>query len=315
MATANANADVTDGRPAAGPGPRLGRARVVGLLVIAPFTATAGWLTATGLVRALATDACGAERHCAAVPTVGLLVAGPLLWLAALVAAASTAHGDAPTTEPSATSDRGVLLGCLAVGLLGAALAGGTSRPWLLAPVLPLALLTAALDRRGARRWRAHRLAAAEQDRLEREGITVPARITHVVTTGATYNDDPELRVTVGFRTTDGADRTATTVDTFPLHFPPRPGDRAEVRYHPADPENLRITLAAPTTSPQDGDVVGALERLAALHREGALDAAEFAAAKALLLTGDSSVPVHPPYPPQDAVVHPRVRPGADERR
>ncbi|CAN3980051.1 hypothetical protein [Kitasatospora purpeofusca] len=303
----------TDSRPATGPGPRLGRARVVGLLVTAPFTAAAGWLTATGLVRVFATDACGAERHCAALPTVGLLVAGILLWPATLVAAASTAHGDAPTTEPSATSDRGVLLGCLAVGLLGAALANGAPHSWLLAPVLPLALLTAALDRHGARRWRAHRLAAAQQDRLEREGITVAALITHVATTGATDNDDPELRVTVGFRTADGADRTATTVDTFPLHFPPRIGDRAEVRYHPADPENLRVTLAAPTASPRDGDVVTALERLAALKREGALDTAEFTAAKALLLTGGSSASVHPPYPPQDAVVHPRVRPGADD--
>ncbi|MEV0188553.1 DUF3592 domain-containing protein [Kitasatospora purpeofusca] len=265
-------------------GPRLSRGRIVGLAVIAPFTAAAGWLTAAGLVRAFATDACGAERHCSALPTAGLLVAGLLLWPAALVAAASTAHGDAPTTEPSATSDRGVLLGCLAVGLLGAALAEGVPGLWVLAPVLPLALLTAALDRRGARRWRAHRLAAARQDRLEREGITVPALITHVAAGGATYDDDPELRVTVGFRTADGADRTTTTVDTFPLHFPPRPGDRAEVRYHPADPENLRVTLAAPAAALRDGDVVAALERLADLHREGSLDAAEFAAAKALLL-------------------------------
>ncbi|MFB7670034.1 DUF3592 domain-containing protein [Kitasatospora purpeofusca] len=296
-------------------GPRLSRGRIVGLAVTSVFTAAAGWLTATGLVRAFAADACGAERSCAALPTVGLLVAGLLLWPATLVAAASTAHGDAPTTEPSATSDRGVLLGCLAVGLLGAALAGGVPRLWVLAPVLPLALLTAALDRRGARRWRANRLAAARQDRLEREGITVPALITHVATTGATDNDDPELRVTVGFRTTDGADRTAATVDTFPAHLPPRPGGGAEVRYHPADPENLRVTLATPAAASRDGDVVSALERLAALHREGSLDTAEFAAAKALLLTGDSAAPVHPPYPPRDAVVHPGVRPGADERR
>ncbi|MCX4684948.1 hypothetical protein OG401_11625 [Kitasatospora purpeofusca] len=206
-------------------GPRLSRGRIVGLAVTAVFVVAAGWLTATGLVRAFATDACGAERHCAALPTIGLLVAGPLLWPATLVAAASTAHGDAPTTEPSATSDRGVLLGCLAVGLLGAALANGAPHLWLFAPVLPLALLAAALDRHGARRWRAHRPATEQQDRLEQEGITVPAL----------------------------------------------------------------ITLAAPTTSPRDGDVVSALERLAALHREGALDAAEFTAAKALLLRGGVS--------------------------
>ncbi|WP_030391314.1 DUF3592 domain-containing protein [Kitasatospora purpeofusca] len=292
-------------------GPRLSRGRIVGLAVTSVFTAAAGWLTATGLVRAFAADACGAERSCGSVSVVACLAAGIPLWLLCLVAAASTAHGDAPTSEPSASSDRGVLAGCLALGLLGASLANGDPHPWLLAPVLPLALLTAALDRRGARRWRANRLAAARQDRLEREGITVPALITHVATTGATDNDDPELRVTVGFRTADGADRTATTVDTFPVHLPPRPGGGAEVRYHPADPENLRITLATPAAS-RDGDVVSALERLAALHREGSLDTAEFAAAKALLLTGDSAAPVHPPYPPRDAVVHPGVRPGAD---
>ncbi|MFJ4090523.1 DUF3592 domain-containing protein [Kitasatospora sp. NPDC089913] len=270
-------------------GPRLSRGRIVGLAVTAVLTAATGWLTATGAVRAFAADACGPERHCGALPTVLLLVLGPLLWLAALVAAATTAHGDAPTTEPSATSDRGVLLGCLAAGLLGAALAEGTARPWLLAPVLPLALLTAALDRHGARRWRAHRLAAGRQERLDREGITVPALITRVTGTGAADDEDPELRVTVGFRTADGADRTAATVDTFPPGRAPRPGDGAEVRYHPDDPENLHVTIAARTAAPQDGGVVSALERLAALRREGALDAAEFAAAKALLLGGGIS--------------------------
>ncbi|MFJ8429919.1 hypothetical protein ACIQ9P_01315 [Kitasatospora sp. NPDC094019] len=207
-----------DSRPA--PGPRLGRGRVVGLLVIAPFTAAAGWLVATGFVRAYATGACGPEHSCGSLSVAACLTAGIPLWLLALVAAATTAHGDAPTTEPSATSDRGVLAGCLALGLLGAALADGTPRPWLLAPVLPLALLTAALDRRGARRWHAHRSA------------------------------------------------------------PPSPTGS------PADPLADPPADAAPSTP----EFVLALERLTALHREGALDAAEFAAAKARLLgTGISA--------------------------
>ncbi|MFF2349688.1 SHOCT domain-containing protein [Kitasatospora sp. NPDC058115] len=273
-------------------GPRLSSGRIVGLVLISAFTATAGWLTATGFVRAYAADACGPEQRCNGLGTAGYLAGGILLWLLCLVATATTAHGDAPTTEPSATSDRGVLLGCLALGLLGAALANGSLRPWLLVPVVPLALLTAVLDRHGARRWRAFRQEtrhrAEQQGRLEQYGITVPARVTDLVPTGAVSADLPELRVTVGFTTTDGAPRTATVTDTFPAHGTPRRGGPAEVRYDRADPENTRVSF---TAAPQDAappapdlEVVAALERLAALHRDGALDTAEFTAAKARLL-------------------------------
>ncbi|MER7703801.1 SHOCT domain-containing protein [Kitasatospora sp. NPDC097605] len=298
-------------------GPRLSSGRIVGLLLISAFTATAGWLTATGFVHAYATGACGPERRCDGLGTAGYLAGGILLWLLCLVATATTAHGDAPTTEPSATSDRGVLLGCLALGLLGAALANGSFHPWALLPVLPLALLTAVLDRHGARRWHAFRLEgrrrAGQRDRLERFGVTVPARVTDLTPA----DTDTGLRVTVGFTTLDGAHRTATVTDTFPAHETPRRGGRAEVRYDPADPENTHVSLAAADpepagTVPADAlEVVAALERLAALHRDGALDTAEFAAAKARLL-GTGSASGHPPYPPRDAVVHPVVRPGTD---
>ncbi|MFJ4669158.1 hypothetical protein [Kitasatospora purpeofusca] len=209
-------ATATDSRTA--PGPRLGRARVVGLLVIAPVTAAAGWLVATGFVRAYAAGACGPERSCGSLSVAACLTAGIPLWLLCLVAAASTAHGDAPTSEPSATSDRGVLAGCLAIGLLGASLANGDPHPWLLAPVLPLALLAAALDRHGARRWHAHRLA------------------------------------------------------------PPRPADA------PTDAPADALAGAPADAGASTPELVTALERLAALYREGSLDAAEFTAAKALLL-------------------------------
>ncbi|WP_380284576.1 DUF3592 domain-containing protein [Kitasatospora purpeofusca] len=276
-------------------GPRLNSGRIIGLVVISAFTATAGRLTATGFVRAYGTDACGVERQCNGLGTAGYLAGGILLWLLCLVATATTAHGDAPTTEPSATSDRGVLLGCLALGLIGAALANGSFHPWLLVPVLPLALLTAVLDRYGARRWRAFRLetrrSADRQDRLEQYGITVPGRTTALAHTGNTYNDCPELRITVEFTTADGERRTTTVTDAFPAYDAPRRGAPAEVRYDPADPDNVHASLIAealpdaPAPAPVAAlEVVAALERLAALHRDGALDTAEFTAAKARLL-------------------------------
>ncbi|GAA1390273.1 hypothetical protein GCM10009639_18800 [Kitasatospora putterlickiae] len=296
-------------------GPRLSSGRIVGLVLASGITATAGWLTATGFVRAYGTDACGPERQCNGFGTAGYLAGGILLWLLCLVATATTAHGDAPTTEPSATSDRGVLLGCLALGLLGAALANGSLHPWPLIPVLPLALFTAVLDRHGARRWRAFRLDArrrAEQrGRLERHGVTVPGRITDLATTGEVSADRPELRVTVEFTTVDGARRTATVTDVFPVHETPRRGGPAEVRYDPADPENTRVSLTVPDPGPAAPapvpvpalEVVAALERLTALHRDGALDTAEFTAAKARLLE-PGSASGHPAGPPQDAVAH-----------
>ncbi|MER5351228.1 DUF3592 domain-containing protein [Kitasatospora sp. NPDC002551] len=300
-------------------GPRLSSGRIIGLVIVAGFTAAAGWLTATGFVHAYGTDACGPEQRCNGFGTAGYLAGGILLWLLSLVSAATTAHGDAPTTEPSATSDRGVLLGCVALGLLGAALANGSFHPWPLVPVLPLALLTAVLDRHGARRWRAFRLEARRradrQGRLEQYGVTVPGRITGLTPTGTTSNDCPELRLTVEFTTIDGARRTTTVTDAFPAFDAPRRGALTEVRYDPADPENVHASLTAGAVPDAPAlDLIAALERLTALHRDGALDAAEFAAAKARLL-GTGSASVHPPHPPQDAVVHRTARPGTDGPR
>ncbi|MFE6865312.1 DUF3592 domain-containing protein [Kitasatospora sp. NPDC057692] len=276
-------------------GPRLNSGRIIGLVVLSAVTAAGGWLTATGFVRAFGTDACGSEQQCNGFGTAGYLAGGILLWLVCLVGTATTAHGDAPTTEPSATSDRGVLLGCLALGLLGAALANGAFHPWPLVPVLPLALLTAVLDRWGARRWRAFRVDARRQaerkERMERHGITVPGRITDLTHTGTSYNDHPELRLTVEFTTADGEQRRTTLTDLFPAYDAPRRGAPAEVRYDPADPDNVLATLVPepvadtpPPAPAPDLEVVAALERLAALHRDGALDTAEFTAAKARLL-------------------------------
>ncbi|MFE7563678.1 DUF3592 domain-containing protein [Kitasatospora sp. NPDC057500] len=275
-------------------GPRLSGGRIVGLVLISVFTALAGQLTATGFVRAYGTDACGPEQQCNGFGTAGYLAGGILLWLLCLVATATTAHGDAPTTEPSATSDRGVLLGCLALGLAGAALANGSFHPWTLVPVLPLALLTVVLDRHGARRWRTFRLEARrraeQQGRLEQYGITVPGRVADLAATGDVVAGDlPELRVTVEFTTVDGTRRTATVTDAFPAHGTPHRGGPAEVRYDPADPENTRVSLTAADLGPAAPapaalEVVAALERLTALHRDGALDTAEFTAAKARLL-------------------------------
>ncbi|MGW2542857.1 SHOCT domain-containing protein [Kitasatospora sp. NPDC001574] len=278
-------------------GPRLSTGRVLGLLALATPVAAAGWITGTGFVRAFVEDACGPERSCGGLDIAVHLAGGLLCWLAALVGTATTAHGDGPLDGDSATSDRGVLLGCVALGLVGASFADNTFHPWLLAPVAPLALATIGLDRFGARRWRTTRteqLRTAEQERrLAGSGVTVTGTVVGVAGDGSTHDGDPVLRLTVEFTTADGTVRTTTVTGAFPAPGGPRRGSPAEVRYDPADPSVARATVtdpgpddAVPTTTPGAAppEIVDGLERLAALHRQGALDEVEFALAKAQLL-------------------------------
>ncbi|WP_327676222.1 SHOCT domain-containing protein [Kitasatospora sp. NBC_00458] len=282
-------------------GPRLSNGRLLGLVVLAIGTASAGWITGTGFVRAFGEDACGPEQSCGGIGVAVHLAGGILGWLAALVGTATTAHGDGPLDGDSATSDRGVLLGCLALGLAGASFANNTFHPWPLAPVAPLALATAGLDRFAARRWRTARLEqhrkAEQEHRLAEFGVTVPGVVVAVGGDGSLQDGDPVLLLTVEF-TAAGTVHTTTVTGTFPGPGAGAPlrGSPAEVRYDPADPAVARATVTGPAPAPADAvpapapaagaapEIVDGLERLTALHRQGALDAAEFALAKAQLL-------------------------------
>ncbi|MEV6973607.1 DUF3592 domain-containing protein [Kitasatospora sp. NPDC093806] len=305
-------------------GPRLSKGRIAGLALIGALTATAGWLAGTGFVRAFGAHACGLEHGCNGFGTAGYIAGGILLGIATLIPAMLTAHGEAELTETGSTSDGVVALGWLALVLLGVYPANGAPHPWLLLPVPVLLLCAVLADRQAARRWRTDLLEkrhrAERQARLDEHGRTVPGRVTDLTAVGTDSDGRPQLRVTVGFTALDGTRHSTGTTDVFPAHDTPRRGDPAEVRYDPADPEHTGVTFPtdrpAPGPEPADAapEVVTALERLAALHREGALDDGEFTLAKALVLRPGSAC-VHPPVPPQDAAVHPAVRPTTADRR
>lgn len=228
-------------------GPRLSNGRLLGLVVLAIGTASAGWITGTGFVRAFGEDACGPEQSCGGIGVAVHLAGGILGWLAALVGTATTAHGDGPLDGDSATSDRGVLLGCLALGLAGASFANNTFHPWPLAPVAPLALATAGLDRFAARRWRTARLEqhrkAEQEHRLAEFGVTVPGVVVAVGGDGSLQDGDPVLLLTVEF-TAAGTVHTTTVTGTFPgpgagarsAAAPPRSVTTRPIRRWPGPP-------------------------------------------------------------------------------
>lgn len=271
------------------------------------LAALAGWLTGTGFVRAFTADACGAEQRCGALGTAGYLTGGILLWLVAMVAAGTLGQGD-DLLGPTVVAGRAVLPGSVALALLGAALSAGQFRIWPALLALPPALLARWGERWGARRWRTQTREklrrVAETEQLESRGVTVAGVITDIRHTGSTYNDCPELALTVGYRPAGGDDTlTASHTDAWPVHRLPRQGGRADVTYDPQDPAVYRVevpvgveALAPPRQPADDGHDDGhdggrdrdrladELERLAALHRAGDLDDGEFALAKARLL-------------------------------
>jgi hypothetical protein len=92
-------------------------------------------------------------------------------------------------------------------------------------------------------------------------------------------------------KTTGGACFVTITTKHDELYFAAQ-APPAQLRQHWAgvlaqftvDPDEVVVEVAAP--APTGSDLVGKLERLAALHARGALTSEEFAAAKAAVITG-----------------------------
>src|SRR3954447_21366126 len=140
--------------------------------------------------------------------------------------------------------------------------------------------------------------------------------VLQVQDTGTTINDNPRVKMVFRVQPLDGGQAfDAQKTKTVSRVEIPRQGDRYPIWYDPSDPANAwayatvaddngRATMrqlfgeasnsfvgmgapppaAAPAALPAEADPMAQLERLAALHAQGALTDEEFAAQKAKLL-------------------------------
>ena len=112
--------------------------------------------------------------------------------------------------------------------------------------------------------------------------------------TGMTINDNPRVKLTLQVTPPDGTapfeiERKAT-VSRVRI---PREGDRFRVQYFAGDPDSAKLQRRTTRTSPprrrdpgaRRGESARPLQKLAELHRAGVLTDAEFAEAKARILT------------------------------
>ena len=118
-------------------------------------------------------------------------------------------------------------------------------KPWIFGLIMPLVFLLPL--------WFFFIGPQMRHDHLVEKGIHVPGRLLDVEETGNTYNDSPELELTVEFTRKDGVLDTASA-DFVPsrrsLHLF-QPGVGVMAAYDPEDPEEITVvTLStAPTPS------------------------------------------------------------------
>lgn len=253
--------------------PRFAPLRLLGLLAALGLDLAAGWGSGAALQ--------AGDR------TIALTVPGCLLWVSALLLTLAAA-GKPPNAA---------LHGATALPLAFAVSLGGLDLAFALEPPLlhvltALALVCAAAavpsgERRLRRAVAAHRADEDRARRLDARGRTVTGRIVAVDGTGTTVGERPELDLTVRYLV-DGAEHTTVHRDTHPVSALPAVGGAVPVRYDPADPSVARVGPAPADAVPQERTTGPAeeLERLGALHARGALTAAEYAAARRLVLDG-----------------------------
>ncbi|MFD8754273.1 DUF3592 domain-containing protein [Kitasatospora sp. NPDC059577] len=271
---------------------RMGFGRTLATACSGLLCAGAGWLLSTAVVLIGGPDDCEVPPCHGGPITVVQLLGGIL---AAVLGTVGTALGTGRATpgSPRRLPLAPVLLVSLAVALLGAARTGGRTHPWLLATAalaLAVAVPAAVLARpRLARQRRAYLAALATARRLEAHGVSTVGTVTATETLRPAEDHKVELRLTVRYLTPDGTGHTRRHTGTYPVHDAPRAGSRIAVRYDPRDPATAAVGAPRPDTAPpRDArpPLTAELERLAALHREGSLDATEFERAKAALLDG-----------------------------
>jgi putative oligomerization/nucleic acid binding protein len=126
--------------------------------------------------------------------------------------------------------------------------------------------------------------------------IEAPAVVLSLTDTGMTINDNPRVKITLQVTPPDGAEpfviERKATVSRVRI---PREGDRFRVQYFVGDPDSAKLqrrtdediaASAVPAASvPAAEDPLDRLQKLAQLRESGVLTEAEFAEAKARILT------------------------------
>ncbi|MFD8694104.1 DUF3592 domain-containing protein [Kitasatospora purpeofusca] len=267
---------------------RVGGARKFLVLVLGLLTALGGWTLGTGWIRSVDHAACRPQASCGGALTASALVVGVHLCLLGLFCALALAENREPD-KPQRLPLGAASAGAVSLALLGAALGNGSALPWLFAAAAAFGLLTVVAGVRGERRirrenrdhLREHTLAA----RLHAGGVTATGTVTEVAYAGREQRGGGtgphRLRLTVRYTGPDGRPYTLAHTGRYPVYALPTVGGEVTVRHDPLDPSAavVPVTGAVGTRSPGNE-----LALLADLHREGSLDTAEFAAAKALLL-------------------------------
>ncbi|MGW4891742.1 hypothetical protein ACWEQL_05685 [Kitasatospora sp. NPDC004240] len=269
---------------------RLTRSTVTWIVIWGILATAAGYLAGSGFTRAFGDDVCGAELRCGGLGTAGFLVAGLVLWPVFVLAGMLAGWSEEGALGTAEVAGRAVLAGYTGLGLLGASLSAGGPYPWPALAALPFLPLARWADRWGVRRQRADRLEkerrAAMTELLDGQGVTVTGTVAAIRHTGHTYNDRPELDLTVEYVIDDGSTLRTTHTDTFEAFEMPRVGIAVDVAYDPEAPATCRVTVPTGTPAEPAAVLAESLERLAALHREGGLTAEEFDLAKARVLGG-----------------------------
>ncbi|MFE6052154.1 DUF3592 domain-containing protein [Kitasatospora sp. NPDC056446] len=263
---------------------------VLAALLGALLCAGGGWLLSTAVVLIGGPDDCEVPP-CHGGPVTALYLLGGLFAGGVGPTATAAATGRATAGSPRLLPLAPVLCVSFAVGLLGAARTEGRTHVWALAAAAVLAALavpSAIMARPYRARERAAYLAAvAAARRLDAHGVRTTGTVTAIESLGSAEEHTLRLRLTVRYPTADGTGHTRRFTRDYPVYDAPRTGGRVAVRYDPQDPATADLGDLLPDAAPPQGTrppLTAELTRLAALHREGALDAAEFERAKAALL-------------------------------
>lgn len=143
---------------------------------------------------------------------------------------------------------------------------------------------------------------AAELEQFVARAVRVPGVVASITDTGVTINEDPRVVLGVEYTREDGAPGRIQRKQLVSRLNVPRVGDPVTVSYDPSGVEeavfefpDAAASAAEAVATARTSDVtdavpepasglIASLERLSALHREGALTDDEFAGAKRLLL-------------------------------
>ncbi|MFJ9696300.1 DUF3592 domain-containing protein [Kitasatospora sp. NPDC101183] len=273
-------------------GPRLSGGRIFGLALCAALCLVGGRLFQAGFVSFAGPAVCAPSQAChGGLGTLAYWMGGVAVWAVGLAAAIATVVSSEPG-GPNRLPFGATVCASLLLGLTGAALGEGLGNPFLTAALVVFAALTVPVAVQGELRLRHERrkfAAARAVDRhLAEHGVSTAGTVTEVQALGEAHQDALDLRITLRFTDHDGTGRTFTHTANHPVHAAPRVGDRLTVRYDPQAPAIARAGAPLPPEPVRDAvpSLTEELARLAALHREGALDAQEFERAKARLLAG-----------------------------